>query len=407
MLCHEPLLPTTDADPAERRSMQEFVGLVLSASPVSEADLAKATAEDPLLSSIVRRAISGCWTNHSSAEEPYFLVRHNLTVLDGILMMDNRFIIPAALQMAVLRLAHEDHPGPQVFLDSLRHSVWWPHLTKDANRFASDCDICWRSRTNHTQELQPTEIVPVWHKVAVDLVEVEGRHLLSVVDYGSRFPEAILLGGTTTRHVIAALSDIFARNGLPSQLVSDNGPQFASAEFSSFLQQASIQHVRASPRYPQANGMVERFHRTLRARFATLNPELPFRQRLQQVLFSIRTSTHRMLGTTPARAFFGRDVRTRVPGRIQSPIVQLDVQMQQKLSMARGHDQRRGVKNLVPLSPGTPVILQDGHSSPTKLWNVVEQRDRSVVLSDGIRVGLPKSSACAAVDTSTSNCHRS
>ena len=112
--------------------MQEFVGLVLSASPVDEADLAKATAEDPLLSSIVCRATSGCWTNHASAEEPYFLVRHYLTVRGGILMMHNRFIIPAALQMAVLRLAHEDHPGPQVFLDSLWHSVWWPHLTKDA-----------------------------------------------------------------------------------------------------------------------------------------------------------------------------------------------------------------------------------------------------------------------------------
>ena len=68
-----------------------------------------------------------------------------------------------------------------------------------------------------------------------------------------------------------------------------------------------------------------------------------------------------MLGTAPSHAFFGWDVRTRVPGRIQSPIVQLDVQMQQKLSMVRGHDQWRGVKNFVPSSPGTPVILQDGH----------------------------------------------
>lgn len=246
-------LPSTDADPAERRSTKEFVGLVLSESSVTASDLCQATTDDPVLSSVVRRTLSNCWTGHTPAEEPYFLIRHNLTVHDGILMMDNRFVIPEALQIPVFKLAHEDHPGLRNFQDSLRRSVWWPHLTRDASKFASACDVSWRNRTNHPEELQPTDVVPVWHKIAVDLVEIKGNHLLSVIDYGSRFPEAIPLRGTTARHVIAALSDVIARFGIPVELVSDNGPQFVSSEFSAFLEQLSVKHTRASPRYPQSN----------------------------------------------------------------------------------------------------------------------------------------------------------
>ena len=217
-------LASTEAAPAETCSMREFVGLVLAESLVSESDLCNATPDDPILSGIVRRVTTGYWNDPSVAEEPYFLVRHSLTVLEGILMMDGRFAIPATLQMAVLKLAHEGHPGVSTFQESLRRLVWWPHLTRDASHFASSCDQCWRNRVQSHQELQPTEIVPVWHKVAVDLVEIEGRHLLSLVDYGSRFPELIPLCGTTSRHVILAISDVFARNGFPKELVSDNGP---------------------------------------------------------------------------------------------------------------------------------------------------------------------------------------
>ncbi|XP_065194911.1 uncharacterized protein K02A2.6-like [Sycon ciliatum] len=156
----------------------------------------------------------------------FFMMRSQLTVANGILLLESRVVIPSALQQPVLKLAHEGHPGSATFKDTLRRSVWWPRMSRDAEQFAAACDICWRSRTNHSQELQPTEVVPVWHKVAVDLVEIEGRHLLSLVDYGSRFPELIVLPGTKSQHVVMALSTIFARFGIPLELVSDNGPQF-------------------------------------------------------------------------------------------------------------------------------------------------------------------------------------
>ena len=79
--------------------------------------------------------------------------------------------------------------------------------------------MCRRRRSNGLQALLPTEIVGVWEKVAVDLVTIEGHTLLSMIDYGSRFPILRPLRSTTSSGIIDELEDIFALFGLPSTLV--------------------------------------------------------------------------------------------------------------------------------------------------------------------------------------------
>ena len=97
-------------------------------------------------------------------------------------------------------------------------------MIEDAAFFAERCSICWRKRSNPTQELMPTEIKGVWKKLTTDIVTVEGHHLLSIVDYGSHYPELVDLSSTTTVGVINKLMEVFARLGLPVSLESDDGP---------------------------------------------------------------------------------------------------------------------------------------------------------------------------------------
>jgi len=47
------------------------------------------------------------------------------------------------------------------------------------------------------------------------------------------------------------------------RIISDNGSQYISADFNNFMKETSLQHVRTSPAYPQSNGKIERFHRSL------------------------------------------------------------------------------------------------------------------------------------------------
>ncbi|UYV68064.1 K02A2.6-like [Cordylochernes scorpioides] len=76
----------------------------------------------------------------------------------------------------------------------------------------------------------------------------------------SRYPEISLLQNLTAQEVINRLKSIFARNGTPETVRSDNGPQFQKvlgSKFSRFSKEWSFKHITSSPRFPQSNGFIE------------------------------------------------------------------------------------------------------------------------------------------------------
>lgn len=48
------------------------------------------------------------------------------------------------------------------------------------------------------------------------------------------------------------------------RIITDNGPQFISRDFKEFIRIAGMTHVKTSPYYPQSNGKIERYHRTIK-----------------------------------------------------------------------------------------------------------------------------------------------
>ncbi|KAH1021507.1 hypothetical protein HUJ04_011013 [Dendroctonus ponderosae] len=54
------------------------------------------------------------------------------------------------------------------------------------------------------------------------------------------------------------LKDVFSRQGIPTIVMSDNGPEFSSIKFREFSVNWEFKHIKSSPRYPQSNGLVER-----------------------------------------------------------------------------------------------------------------------------------------------------
>lgn len=64
--------------------------------------------------------------------------------------------------------------------------------------------------------------------------------------------QVIHLTSTTTSSVINAMKSVFARHGIPSTLVSDDGPQFTSSEMQSFASSYGFQQVTSSPYFPKA-----------------------------------------------------------------------------------------------------------------------------------------------------------
>ena len=82
---------------------------------------------------------------------------------------------------------------------------------------------------------------------------------LVVVDAHYKWPEIYVMKSTTSQQTIIKLCKIFARNGVPEKLESDNGLHFTSGEFNHFMKRNGIKHIRSSPYHPATNGLSESF----------------------------------------------------------------------------------------------------------------------------------------------------
>ena len=84
----------------------------------------------------------------------------------------------------------------------------------------------------------------------MDHAQFGGHLLLVAVDTFSKWPEVHIFSSTSAQQTIDKLWYIFACYGLPTTLVSDNGPPFQSAEFSHFVTANGILHCRVPPYHP-------------------------------------------------------------------------------------------------------------------------------------------------------------
>ena len=95
------------------------------------------------------------------------------------------------------------------------------------------------------------------------------------------------------------------------RIISDNGPQFIAKDFKQFVRICGMTHVRTSPYYPQSNGKVERYHRTIKSR--CIRPATPLsledaRRAVEQFVIDYNTKRlHSAIGyVTPHAMLEGR-----------------------------------------------------------------------------------------------------
>ena len=131
-------------------------------------------------------------------------------------------------------------------------------------------------------------------------------HLLTVVDRVTRWPEAIPLASISTKDVADAfLSGWITRYGLPSDVSSDRGPQFTSQLWQDLSNFLGTKLHRTTAYHPQANGLMERFHRSMKASLKARCQSPSWTSDLHWVMLGLRTMPKEDLGTSPAELVFG------------------------------------------------------------------------------------------------------
>lgn len=147
------------------------------------------------------------------------------------------------------------------------------------------------------------------------LPEVEGyRYCLTLIDRFSRWTEAVPLKEVSAQTVSRVFFDNWvSRYGAPEILTTDQGAQFESQLFNALLILIDCQRIRTSAYHPSSNGMIERWHRTLKAALMCHADKNWFRQ-LSTVLMGLRTHVRLDTGASPAEYLYGTVLR--IPGEV-------------------------------------------------------------------------------------------
>lgn len=283
--------------------------------PVTSTLVRKCTSRDKVLSQVIRFVQNGWPSKQNLVPEeirPYFLHREELHVEEGIVLWGLRVVIPVNLQKQVLSQLHETHPGMVRMKSLARQHVWWPHIDKQIEDCVKSCmDCCIHQDNPAVAPLHPWSFPDrPWQRLHIDLAGPFLKNMwLVVVDAHSKWPEVFNLGNNTSSHaIIVRIRETITRFGIPETIVSDNGPQFTSAEFQKFCRSNGIRHTTSSPYHPRSNGEAERFVKTFKQSLQK-SKEDP-NCALASFLLHYRVTPHSTTGVSPAESLLKVKPRT-------------------------------------------------------------------------------------------------
>ena len=249
-----------------------------------------------------------------------------------------RPLVPYSWRKKVFDAVHGlGHPGVERTRQAITNRFVWPNVRHDASKWARECLPCQRSKViRHTVPPIGEFIVPQkrFEHLNVDLVTLPlsngFKHLLTIVDRLSRWPQAIPLTDMTTESVADAFAHGWVSTfGVPATITTDRGAQFGTAIWTQLMQTWGIRSTTTTAYHPEANGMVERFHRRLKEALLALGADAGqnWYWRLPLVLLAIRTTIKPDVGATPSDMVFGEGVA--VPGCLLSSTPSSEEELQQ------------------------------------------------------------------------------
>jgi len=241
-------------------------------------------------------------------------------------VMVRQIVVPTKYRGQVMSLAHESivggHLGVQKTTDRIASSFHWPGITADVTRYCRSCDICQRTIPKGKIPKIPLGEMPIidspFKRVAIDLIgpiapvsDRGNRYILTLVDYGTRYPEAVALPKIETERVAEALLEIFCRVGFPAEILSDRGTQFTSELMGEVARLVRVKQLFTTPYNPACNGLCERVNGVLKAMLKRMCQERPrdWDRYLPAVLFAYREVPQASTGFSPFEMLYGRTVR--------------------------------------------------------------------------------------------------
>ena len=238
-----------------------------------------------------------------------------------------RAIVPTKLRMCVFNNLHTIvHEGKEKSIEIVSANYFWPNMASDIalwTRACPQCQSCKISRHNRQRLVNYPQNYSRFHTIHVDLVgpldDSEGfRFILTMRDRGTGYLITAPLTDKSAMTVTDALSHhLIGKFGVPVEIISDNGREFVSHVFKDFCRSMGIIHKTITAYHPQAQGIIERVHRTLKTSFRALDDSSTWPSCLPLATLSINNLLCDNNSFTPHQQTFGQP--GRLPGILADP----------------------------------------------------------------------------------------
>lgn len=382
----------------------EETEVVATIEAVDKSKFVAACREDNTLGEL-RRLIEADWKGTSTLDRFYFRLKNEFSLQGDVVLREGRIVVPESYQKVIVDLAHESHQGITKCKQWIRSLYWWKGMDKMVEVAVRQCAACNandKSVVTRTAPMTPVKLPEkVWQKVGIDVVgpfEIASRDYrfaVTLVDYRSKWPEMVFMRSVRSCDIIPWLNGVFAREGFPEELVSDNGSQFVSNEFEQYLRERGIRHLRSSVYYPRANGEVERFNRTLKHTIQlAVEGKREWIVAVTEFLMAYRATPNCTTGVSPSALLHGRTMRTKLMlarDLQQESTVGVDERVDEFQLKSKAYADERRAATDMGIRPGDMVRVKQaavkGHPSygpPQRVSNMCAPH--TAVLEGGSRV---------------------
>jgi transposase InsO family protein len=183
---------------------------------------------------------------------------------------EHQLLVPNTLAKEVIELNHDTiyaaHPGRKETLQILCIRYYWLKMRQDVKHYSRECDNCHRRKQSREyiaplgdvrQPTYPFEITSMYIFGPYPLTPRKYKYLLTFIDHLTKYAEAIPIAHMSAETCARAYAtQIVARHGSGSTLVTDQGRSFTSAFFKETFKILGIQQMHSSAYNPRGNGTI-------------------------------------------------------------------------------------------------------------------------------------------------------
>ena len=388
-------------DIAESAVMASICNEAEELGHISWSTIAQETAADASLAQLVK--LIGQGERNFDSTNPVLAslwpLRESIYVHEGVLLYQDRVVVPASLRPRILQHLHAAHQGSSTMEQRARAIVYWPGMSNDIRDTRSACTDCNRNAPSQpaTPPLPASPPSTPFEAVFADFFDYGGKHYLVVGDRLSGWVEVLSstagtnLGGAAG--LLRHLRSFFATFGVPEELSSDGGPEFTAGCTADFLRLWGVRHRVSSVAFPQSNGRAEVAVKTAKRLLASnTGPTGSLdHDRFLRAMLQLRNTPDPDCNLSPAQIIFGRPLRDTLSfvnrlEKFSNPNIRplwrqawalkeeaLKTRITRTTESLRAHS-----RPLRPLSIGDRVFLQNQHGPSSNKW------DRSGVVVESL-----------------------